>query len=84
MLKPPAAATRRGGERFLLPRRQSVQSGWSVAHWCLTQPGLDGSRSANRPLIRWTQRNGSLKTKSNVTFYSTLDRKKKRKGETEN
>lgn len=63
-------------ERFLhtLQRQESDRL---VAHWCLTQLGPDGSRSANRPVIRSAQRNGSLK--SNVTFYSTfaLDKKKK-------
>lgn len=60
-------------------QRQQSGLGRLVAHWCLTQLCPDGSRSANRPVIRSAQRNGSLK--SNVTLYSTfaLD-KKKRKG----
>lgn len=60
-------------------QRQESGLGRLVAHWCLTQLCPDGSRSANRPVIRSAQRNGSLK--SNVTLYSTfaLDKKKKKR-----
>lgn len=59
-------------------QRQESGRGRLLAHWCLTQLGPDGSRSANRPVIQSAQRNGSLK--SNVTLYSTfaLDKKKEK------